>query len=183
MSMSICEKTTTLKCLDLELVTITLSTETCNILLVHLRRQSNTSPLYTRHWSHLLNCCLLYSLYLKFKLIYNQRSVGQSVFVSGSHLEHMTRFFCSFWRLQVSWCGAPSLTRGWVCNLLVQSLLNLARLVTLGSKSCRTHDHILLSHFRLPQLGGPGPRICISQERGGPVTPLGTGFPFVASYD
>jgi hypothetical protein len=45
--------------------------------------------------------------------------------------------------------------RGWVCNLLVQLLLGLARASNLGSKSRRTHDHILLSHLRLPQLGGP----------------------------
>jgi hypothetical protein len=69
-----------------------------------------------------------------------------------------------------------------VCNLLVQLLLGLAT-VPLGSKSHRTHDHILLSYFRLPQLGGPGPRIYIPQEQGGPVIPPGTGFPFVASYD
>jgi hypothetical protein len=66
---------------------------------------------------------------------------------------------------------APSLTRGWVCNLLVQLLLGLARAVTLGSKSRRTHDHILQSHLRLPQ------------EQGDPVIPPGTGFPFITSYD
>jgi hypothetical protein len=32
-----------------------------------------------------------------------------------------------------------------------------------------TQDHILLSQFlKLPQSGGPGPRIYISQEQGGP---------------
>jgi hypothetical protein len=76
---------------------------------------------------------------------------------------------------------APSLTRGWVCNLPVQLFLVLARAVTLGSKSRRTHDHILLSHLRLPQPGGPGPCIYVPQEQGGPVIPLGPGFPFVAS--
>jgi hypothetical protein len=78
---------------------------------------------------------------------------------------------------------APSLTRGWVCNLLVQLLLGLARAVTLGSKFRGPHDHILLSHLRLPQLGGPGPSIYIPQEQGGLAIPLGTPFPFVASYD
>jgi hypothetical protein len=73
--------------------------------------------------------------------------------------------------------------RGWVCNLIVQLLLDLPRAVTLGSKSHRTHDRILLSHLRLLQPGGPGPRIYIPQEQGGPVIPLGTGFTFVASYD
>jgi hypothetical protein len=60
----------------------------------------------------------------------------------------MTRFLFSVWQLWVSWCGAPSLTRGWVCNLLVQLLLGLARAVTLRTKSRRAQDHILLSHFR-----------------------------------
>jgi hypothetical protein len=50
-------------------------------------------------------------------------------------------------------------------------------------ESHRTYGHILLSHLRLPQPGGPGPRIYIPQEQGGPVIPPGTGFPFVASYD
>jgi hypothetical protein len=103
--------------------------------------------------------------------------------VSGSHLEPMTRFLFSVWWLRVSWCVAPSLTRGWVCNLLVPLLLGLARVVTLGLNSRRTHDHILLSHLRLPQPGGPGPRIYIPQEKCGLVIPPGTGFPFVASYD
>jgi hypothetical protein len=45
------------------------------------------------------------------------------------------------------------------------------------SESLRTRNHILLSHLRLPQPGGPGSRICIPQEQGGPVIPPGTGFP------
>jgi hypothetical protein len=71
---------------------------------------------------------------------------------------------------------APSLTGGRVCNLLVQLLLGLARAVTLEPKSHRTHGHILLSQLRLPQPGGPGSRIYISQEQGGPVIPPGTGW-------
>jgi hypothetical protein len=57
------------------------------------------------------------------------------------------------------------LTRRRVCNLLVQFA------VTLRSKSLRTHDHILLSHLRLSQPGGPGPRIYIPQEQGPSYTP------------
>jgi hypothetical protein len=70
--------------------------------------------------------------------------------------------------MRVSCCGASSLTRGWICNLLVQLLLGLVRAVTLGSGSHRTHYHILLSHLRLPQPGGQGLRINI---------PSGTGWP------
>jgi hypothetical protein len=86
----------------------------------------------------------------------------------------------SFRQLRVFNFVAPSLTRGRVCNLLVQLLLGLARAVTLGSKSLRNHGYILLSHLRLPQPGGPGPRIYIPQEQGGPVIPPGTGFCFLS---
>jgi hypothetical protein len=48
----------------------------------------------------------------------------------------------------------------------------------LPEQSRRTHDHILLSHLRLPKPGGPGSRIYIPQEQGVPVIPPDTGFPF-----
>jgi hypothetical protein len=119
---------------------------------------------------------------VKLKLIYDGQSVGQSVLVSGTQLGTRDQFFflleISFRQLRVCYFVAPSLTRGRVCNLLVQLLLSLARAVTLGSKSRRTHGLILLSHLRLPQPGRPGPRIYITQEQGGPVIPSGTGFPF-----
>jgi hypothetical protein len=44
--------------------------------------------------------------------------------------------------------GVPSLIRGCVCNLLVQLILGLASTVTLGSKTCRNPDDILLSPMR-----------------------------------
>jgi hypothetical protein len=87
---------------------------------------------------------------------------------SGAH-DHI---FITVEHLRSSCCGTSSLTRGRVCNLLVQFA------VTLGSKPRRTHDHILLSHLRLPQPGGPGPRIYIPQEQGVPVIPPSTGIPF-----
>jgi hypothetical protein len=82
------------------------------------------------------------------------------------------QIFITVGNLRPSCCVAPSLTRGRFCNLLVQFA------VTLGPKSRRTHNRILLSHLRLSQPGGSGPRICIPQEQGGPVIPSGTGFPF-----
>jgi hypothetical protein len=48
--------------------------------------------------------------------------------------------------------------------------------ITHWLESRRTHNHILLSHLRLPQPGGPGSCIYIPQEQGGPVIPPGTGF-------
>jgi hypothetical protein len=119
---------------------------------------------------------------LKLKLIYDRQSVGQSVPVSGTHLGPATNFFflveISFRQMRVCYFVAPSLTRGRVCNLPYNCFWAFARAVTLRSKSRRTHGLILLSHLRLPQPGGPDPRIYIPQERGGPVKPPGTGFPF-----
>jgi hypothetical protein len=113
------------------------------------------------------------------------RSVGQSASLSWweSHLCPMTRFLLSLWRLPVSWYEAPSLTRGWVCNLLVQLLLGLARVVTLGSKSRRTHGHILLYHLWLPNLKGQVPVFIFPRNRVAPLHPRALGSLFVASYD
>jgi hypothetical protein len=109
---------------------------------------------------------------LKLNLIYGL----QSILVSGSHLEPLTRFIFPVWHLRVPCCGVPSLTRGLVYNLLVKLLLGIAKAVTLGSKSHRTRDHILLSHMRITVPGGPVLRVYIRQEKGGPVIPPGTEF-------
>jgi hypothetical protein len=45
------------------------------------------------------------------------------------------------------------------------------------SESRRNRNHTLLSYLWLPQPGGPGSRIYIPQEQGGPVIPPGTVFP------
>jgi hypothetical protein len=49
--------------------------------------------------------------------------------------------------VMVLFCGAPSLTRWWVCLLYTYMLLALASIVFLGSKSLGTCDHILLSQI------------------------------------
>jgi hypothetical protein len=53
-------------------------------------------------------------------------------------------YYClTVWQLRSCFCGAPSLTRGWVC--LLYMLLVLASAVCLGSESLETRNHILLS--------------------------------------
>jgi hypothetical protein len=101
---------------------------------------------------------------LKLKLSWDLRPVGQPVLVSGSHLEPMTRFF-SIWQLRV-------------CNLLLELLLELARAITLRSKSRTTQTILYCLLWDSPKLGGSGPRIYVLQEQGGPVIHPGTGFPF-----
>jgi hypothetical protein len=50
----------------------------------------------------------------------------------------------------------------------------ICSVITQWSESLGTRNHTLLSHLRLPQPGGPGFRIYIPQEQGGPVIPPDT---------
>jgi hypothetical protein len=66
------------------------------------------------------------------------------------------QIFITVRQLQVYWCRAPSLTRGWDCRL--QLLVVFASAVILGSESRGTHDDILLSQMRdCPNLEGQAP--------------------------
>jgi hypothetical protein len=58
----------------------------------------------------------------------------------------------SFRQLRLCYFVAPSLTRELVCNLLVQLLLDLARAVTLGSKSRRTQRPYLTVSSETPPI-------------------------------
>jgi hypothetical protein len=86
-------------------------------------------------------------------------------------MELATRYYflseCCCLKFVVFIYGTPSLTRGRVCNLQCNQ----------WPESHRTRNHTLLPHVRLPQPGGPGSRICIPQEQGGPVIPPGTESP------
>jgi hypothetical protein len=87
-----------------------------------------------------------------------------------------------FKQLRVCYFVAPFPTRGRVCNLLL--LLDLVSAVPLWLESRGTQNHILLSQFlRLPQPGGPGPRIYIPQVQVAQIYPRAPGSFSVASYD
>jgi hypothetical protein len=60
---------------------------------------------------------------------------------SGAH----DQVFITLWQLRSCFCGAPSLTRGWVC--LLYMLLAFASAVFLGSESVGARDHILESQI------------------------------------
>jgi hypothetical protein len=70
------------------------------------------------------------------------------------------------------------MTRGRVCNLLVQFLLVFASEVTHGIQLSSTCDHNLLSRMGLSQPVGPGPRVCIPQQQDGPIITHDIGFNF-----
>jgi hypothetical protein len=80
---------------------------------------------------------------------------GQSTSLSWceAHIWAQDKIFITVRQLWVCWCGAPSVTRGWVCRL--QLLLVLVSAVILRSESRGTHDHTILSQIRdSPNLEG-----------------------------
>jgi hypothetical protein len=85
-------------------------------------------------------------------------------------------------RLRVSYYMALSLTRGRICNLVLQ--LRLASSVPLGSESHGARDHILLSQFlRLRNLEGQVPIFTSPRNRVTQLYPRALGSLSVASYD
>jgi hypothetical protein len=84
----------------------------------------------------------------------------------------------SFRQLRVCYFVAPSLTRGQVCNLLYNCFWALPEQSLMGRSPAELTALFYCLILRLPQPGGPGSRIYIPQEQGGPVIPPGTGFPF-----
>jgi hypothetical protein len=78
------------------------------------------------------------------------------------------QIFITVRQLRVCWCGALSLTRGRVCRLS-HSRVRVPR---------DSWPYFTVLDSRLPKPEGPGPRIYIPQEQGGPVLPPGIGFLF-----
>jgi hypothetical protein len=95
---------------------------------------------------------------------------------SGTCDKFFFRHEISFRQLRLCYFVAPSLTRGRVCNLLLNCFWALPEQSLLSRSPAELTVHILLSHLRLPQPGGPGSRIYILEEQGGPVIPPGPGF-------
>jgi hypothetical protein len=112
----------------------------------------------------------------KSKLCYDRRWFGQSLLVLSNHLGLTTRF-----SLLSDSCGFVNVEH---------SLFERTGLLFTIAAGTSQHSHSLariprdswlyftVSDLRLPQPGGPGPRIYIPQEQGGPVIPTETGFPF-----
>jgi hypothetical protein len=108
--------------------------------------------------------------------ICDPRSVSQYVLVSGHPLGPMTRFYMFF---------------GLTCTCFIMSGalsdertgLYFAMHVTHLSELRWTRNHVLQSHLRLTQPGGPGPHIYIPRNRVAQLYHQALGSIFVASYD
>jgi hypothetical protein len=77
----------------------------------------------------------------------------------------------------------PSLTRGRVCNLLYNCFWALPEQSLLGRSPAELTAIFYCLIRDSPNLEGQVPRIYIPQQQGDQVIPLGTEFPFVASYN
>jgi hypothetical protein len=101
------------------------------------------------------------------------------------------QIFITVRQLRVCWCGALSLTRRRlyrsICNILSDERMGLSFTIAAGPRQ-RSHSQVRTprdswSHFtasdsRLPQPGGPGPRIYMAR-----LYPQALDSLFVASYD
>jgi hypothetical protein len=106
----------------------------------------------------------------------DRRSASQSVLVSSTHLWPKTRLF-----LLLDSCGfvdGPPLWREDGCIVYNSCWSPRQRNHSRVRVPRESRLYFTVSDSRLPQPGGPRPRICIPQELGGPVIPPGTGFPF-----
>jgi hypothetical protein len=92
----------------------------------------------------------------------------------------MTRFVFSLCQLQDSCCGAPSLTRGWVCNFLASGPCQSNHS---GVQVPQNSDHSLPSHLRLPQPGGQVLVFISPRNRVAQLYPRALGSIFVTSDD
>jgi hypothetical protein len=101
-------------------------------------------------------------------------TVSRPVLVSGPHLGPMTRFLITVENLRSSCCGAPSLTRGRVCNLFVW----LA--VTVRSKPRRTQT---ISYWLIWYSPNLDPAFISPRNRVAKLYPWELGSLFIASYE
>jgi hypothetical protein len=85
--------------------------------------------------------------------------------------------------LRVSWCGTPSLTRGWVCNLLEQLLLGLARAVTPGPSPAKLATIVYCLIETPPTWRARSPYLCPPRNKVAQLYPRALGSLFVSSYD
>jgi hypothetical protein len=107
---------------------------------------------------------------MKWKLYCNRHSLGQLVLVSGPFWNRWPDFIFFEWQLLLC-VRRPLWWRGGsvFCNAITYCL-----------EPRRAHNHILLSHLRLPQPGWPGLCICIPQEQGGQSKVKVTLWPMVS---
>jgi hypothetical protein len=121
----------------------------------------------------------LHRLTFNWQLTWFESKLGQSVGLSWCQ--------APIWGLRPDFCYCQTVACLFVWDALSDQRSGLPFTIAAGSRQ-RSRPwvrvprdswlYFAVSDSRLPQPGGPGPRIYIPQEQGGPVIPPGTGFPF-----
>jgi hypothetical protein len=93
------------------------------------------------------------------------------------------QIFFSVWRLRVSWCEAPSLTRGRVCNLLYNCFWALSEQSLVGRSPAELTTIFYCLIWDSPNLVGQIPVFISPRNRMPQLYPRALGSLFVASYD
>jgi hypothetical protein len=89
----------------------------------------------------------------------------------------------SFRQLRVCYLVAPSLTRGWVCNLLYNYFWALPEQLLLGRSPAELTATFYCLIWDSPKLEGQIPLFISSRNRVSQLYPRALGSSFVASYD
>jgi hypothetical protein len=85
----------------------------------------------------------------------------------------------SFRQLRLCYFVAPSLTRGWVCNLLFNCFWALPEQSLLGRSPAELTAIFYCLIWDSPQPGGPGSHIYIPQEQDDPVIFSATSLSYI----
>jgi hypothetical protein len=114
-------------------------------------------------------------------------SLSQSYFTTGGLPPISSSWLQAPWDSRPVFFSAEHLLSQCLCNILSDEWMGLSFTTAAGPRQ-RSHSQVrvprdswpyfTVSDSRLPQPGGPSPRIYILQEQGGPVIPRSTGFPF-----
>jgi hypothetical protein len=130
---------------------------------------------------------IILDMKLKLKLIYDRQSVGQSILVSGANLGPVTnfsfamKFFCR--QLRLCYYVASSLTRGRVCNLLLNCFWALPEQSLLSRSPAELTAIFYCLIWDSPNLEGQVPVFISPINRVAQLYPRALGSLSVASYD
>jgi hypothetical protein len=113
---------------------------------------------------------------LKSKSRYDRRSVGEHILVSNNHMGPTSEFcYCQTVGGLLSWSALSDERMGLSFTIAAHPRQRSHSRVRVPRDS---RPYFTVSDSRLPQPGGPAPRIYIPQEDGGPVIHPSIGSPF-----